>query len=233
MKKIIAAFILLNLFGTLLYAEEKKEPRYYDIEMIFFRHLGPIDPNEQWPVGYFPANIEKALELHWEKSQDGFIGLPKEAYQLNKEANHLKYSKRYQLLQHLAWRQPGLPAKQAIAIHIRAGKPLSSRPTIQPDVLDKSTPSTTVNRLIYPLEGTVTVVLKRYLHLYTDLSFTQQKRVSTAEPLNGSAQTARVYFQSYPIQGHRKMRSKEVHYLDNPRIGIVVLMTPVKMVKKP
>ncbi|MDQ7075253.1 MAG: CsiV family protein [Gammaproteobacteria bacterium] len=279
MKKIITAFfILLSLLmsGSTLHAEIEKEQRYYDIEMIFFRHLGPTDPNEQWPVGYFPVNTEKALELHWKKPQGGFISLPKEAYQLTKEANHLKYSKRYQLLQHLAWRQPGLAEKEAIAIHIRAGKPLGLRPELENKETElaansfRSRPlrsrqrsnnaeAELANQFVYPLEGTVTVILKRYLHLYTDLNFTQQeqmpvvipeaittesssseniKKVMTTEiqvmPLNdNSTQEPRFYFQSYPVQGHRKMRSKEVHYLDNPRIGIVVLMTPVKMVKKP
>jgi len=237
MNRLISAFILL---GTLLnhvnvQAESEKEQRYYDVEMIFFRHLGAIDPNEQWPVGYFPVETDTALELHWEKKQGGFIGLPESEYQLTKEANHLKYSKRYQLLQHLAWRQPGLAAKKAISIRIRAGKPLGLRPELNnamPLTKNHDTAGAKMelaNQFVYPLEGTVKVVLKRYLHLYTDLTYNQREQIPVVTPqANTSAQSPRFYFQSYPMQGHRKMRSKEVHYLDNPRIGIIVLMTPVK-----
>jgi len=272
MNRLISAFILLTtlLSYVNVQAESEKEQRYYDVEMIFFRHLGAIDPNEQWPAGYFPVETDTALELHWEKKQGGFIGLPESSYQLTKEANHLKWSKRYQLLQHLAWRQPGLPEKEAVAIHIRAGKPLGLRPEVMPSEQNGAIPSfnsTSLNnrrigqsneeqlkgQLVYPLEGTITVVLKRYLHLYTHLSFTQREQVpvvtpepigktateqNSAEPTTAdtqvtplaeaSSQQPRFYFQSYPVQGHRKMRSKEVHYLDNPRIGVIVLMTPVK-----
>jgi len=269
MNRLISAFILLSTLtsGNTVQAEAEKEQRYYDVEMIFFRHRGPIDPNEQWPVGYFPVETDKALELHCGKKQAGFIGLPESSYQLTKEANHLKWSKRYQLLQHLAWRQPGLAAKKAISIRIRAGKPLGLRPELNNTAgsLDSngfnSMPLTKnrdtagdkmelANQFVYPLEGTVKVVLKRYLHLYTDLTYNQREQIPvvTSEPImkkqsnavpatadtqvtplaNTSAQAPRFYFQSYPVQGHRKMRSKEVHYLDNPRIGIIVLMTPVK-----
>lgn len=35
----------------------------------------------------------------------------------------------------------------------------------------------------------------------------------------------------YPIVSHRRMRSKELHYIDHPLVGILVQINPVK--KKP
>ena len=33
----------------------------------------------------------------------------------------------------------------------------------------------------------------------------------------------------YPVQTHRRMRSKEIHYIDHPLIGILVLATPFEL----
>ncbi|MCK4704001.1 MAG: hypothetical protein KAT90_00855, partial [Gammaproteobacteria bacterium] len=37
---------------------------------------------------------------------------------------------------------------------------------------------------------------------------------------------------SYPLQAHRRMRSKELHYIDHPLIGILIQINPVKKPKK-
>jgi hypothetical protein len=34
--------------------------------------------------------------------------------------------------------------------------------------------------------------------------------------------------EEYPIKFHRRMRSKELHYLDHPLVGILVMAKPVE-----
>jgi len=60
-----------------------------------------------------------------------------------------------------------------------------------------------------PLTGTIRVSLAHYLHLNADLLYT----AGTDGP------TVR-------MKQSRRMRSKEIHYLDGPVLGIIVLMTP-------
>lgn len=59
------------------------------------------------------------------------------------------------------------------------------------------------------LTGTIKVSLAHYLHLNADLLY-------TAGPEGPSVR----------MKQSRRMRSREVHYLDSPVLGIIVLMTP-------
>lgn len=109
---------------------------------------------------------------------------------------------------------------------------------------------------VYPLDGTVRIVVRRYLHVHTNLYFTtpvtwagqagdfiqadgviddangnggQDDETAVA----GSARATEVALGpdgepmlSYPFRQQRRMRSGELHYLDNPVIGMLVLVTP-------
>jgi len=59
------------------------------------------------------------------------------------------------------------------------------------------------------LEGTVTLNRRRFLHVNVDLSF---------EALDGLT--------AVRMRQSRKMRSRELHYLDHPQIGVLVIATP-------
>jgi hypothetical protein len=60
------------------------------------------------------------------------------------------------------------------------------------------------------VEGTAIVSVNRYLHLNLDLLLSS----------GGD--------DSYRLQAHRRMRSGELHYIDHPRIGVLVKITPVE-----
>ena len=63
------------------------------------------------------------------------------------------------------------------------------------------------------ISGKLKVVLARYLHLYGQLNYQQ----------NGN---------DYLMSVHRRMRSKELHYIDHPLVGILVQINPVITVTK-
>lgn len=68
----------------------------------------------------------------------------------------------------------------------------------------------------YEVEGTITIVLERYLHLLTNLNITlADENAPYSTPLRQSH-----------MQAHRKMRSKEFHYVDHPLAGIILYITP-------
>jgi len=109
---------------------------------------------------------------------------------------------------------------------------------------------------VYPLDGSVRVVVRRYLHLYADLYFTtpvqwDELRTdvvrSEIEPLPlaaqlpgdagmaaaGMAQLPETAIGpdgeavlSYPLRQHRRMRSRELHYLDHPVVGLLIQVVP-------
>ena len=65
------------------------------------------------------------------------------------------------------------------------------------------------------LDGTVKLARERYLHLFVDLLYYDREASSW-----GSKRSK--------LREHRRMRSRELHYIDHPRFGILVQAIPVK-----
>ena len=88
---------------------------------------------------------------------------------------------------------------------------------------------------LYEFEGKITITLSRYLHAYTDLVFRRPRlsldAVSSNTPqdqyLAAYAADTRI-LNNHRLQEHRRMRSKNLHYLDNPEFGMLILITPYK-----
>lgn len=112
-------------------------------------------------------------------------------------------------------------------------------------------------QLEFPLDGTVTIRLSRYLHIDADLVWQRLEKVRRDTPplnatessetnesieitVNGETLTDPLLEQSmtntetmtrlnaYRLRDSRRMRSKELHYIDHPIFGILALITPVE-----
>lgn len=89
---------------------------------------------------------------------------------------------------------------------------------------------------LYELEGKISVVLSRYLHVYTDLVLRQPRLMADSESSNAAAQAyvasraadTRI-LNNHHLREHRRMRSKNLHYLDSPEFGMLVLITPYEV----
>jgi len=209
-------------------------------------------------------------------TQAAFYLLPEELRQLNEKARHLSRSHKHRVLFHQAWRQPVLDSDEAPALLISAGDQYGAHSE---------------------LEGTIKFSVARYLHLRTNLWFSEfshnygQERglwpelptrpdlrdyqqgqlqpktlehTLNAKPSNftqfdlstegkpwappaaqGSIASNLLHDYQAPrnefdniidhpylpqrialIKQKRRMRSKEVHYVDHPMVGILVLITP-------
>lgn len=99
---------------------------------------------------------------------------------------------------------------------------------------------------VFPLDGTIRLVVSRYLHLHANLYYTEA--VDWSEEAAGgrddagaseerdaarSARDSRIVrgpdgraMLTYPFVQQRRMRSGELHYLDHPILGMLVLVTP-------
>ncbi|MCB1762477.1 MAG: peptidoglycan binding protein CsiV [Gammaproteobacteria bacterium] len=98
---------------------------------------------------------------------------------------------------HTAWRQPVSGRTTARGVYIR-----SERETAPGVAL---------------VEGLVKISIGRYLHVDLDLVMHRAPEGSAALPGR---------YQSYRFEEHRRMRSKEVHYIDHPLMGMLILITP-------
>ena len=96
--------------------------------------------------------------------------------------------------------------------------------------------STQPHNGLYELEGKITIALSRYLHTYIDLVL-RRPRLSADPVLNNAPEEAYLaanaadtrILNNHPLREHRRMRSKNLHYIDNPEFGVLVLITPYEV----
>lgn len=121
------------------------------------------------------------------------------SYKLGNARDSLARSSDYRPLLHTAWRQ-------SVS---KRGRPVA--------LPDNGTATDTF------VSGSVTVTRGRYLHLDLDLV------LNTAPDSNYIGEDYRFgsVSSSIRLQQKRRMRSKELHYIDHPRFGVLALITPV------
>ena len=270
-------------------AEEELIPRY-DVEIIVFKNVKvPTSREFVLPVSS-PGKTEDMLDLSSQASIDsalekGYEVLTANEFRLLDVLSRLVESSRYELLLHVAWRQPGLDREQAIPIWLKGGRIYGNEYTSidsKIEWIDNSSPTdeaidgsvdglvdglgnTGVNSTaktyefdeqsleaqelqlleeqsplphngLYELEGKITIALSRYLHTYIDLVL-RRPRLSADPVLNNAPEEAYLaanaadtrILNNHPLREHRRMRSKNLHYIDNPEFGVLVLITPYEV----
>lgn len=89
---------------------------------------------------------------------------------------------------------------------------------------------------LYELEGKITISLSRYLHTYVDLVLRRPRlsidsasgsSVPTGNTSDYSADTR--ILNNHSLREHRRMRSKNLHYIDSPEFGMLILITPYQV----
>ncbi len=212
------------------------EPIAYNVELLVFSHL------DVQIAGGAPAKPialpSGTLELSDTRAGDDFHALEADAFKLSAAASILAGSAGYHVIEHVAWQQPGWTEGAARPLHIHGGA--TYRSANASALLPDATPNDAQSNIAYPyaerqmsvslkeLDGTVKVALGRYLHVYTDLVYREQVSAShAAQPGKHERQPASALYQ-YRVQNQRRMRSRELHYLDHPLVGVLVRITPVE-----
>lgn len=86
---------------------------------------------------------------------------------------------------------------------------------------------------LYELEGKISIALSRYLHAFTDLVL-RKPRLTTDPELRNAATEAYLaanaadtrILNNHHLREQRRMRSRNLHYLDSPEFGMLILITP-------
>lgn len=246
-------FFLLSFFTFVVNAED--EIRYYNVEVILFEHTNPANQHtEDWTPpkqgGGTSNDSEQAELIHQlgrpymmdaESPYDPqlmFTIIPAEEYQLLKEAKKIEESTSRRMLMHTAWRQPGLSKEQAVRVHFKQlidNKNNSESATASAQTLLNASPTPVMINTPY-LEGSIKVMLARYLHVDTNILYYTQ--VPAEEEIT-TTETAAENFSNHEYieisnqltvyqmkQLRRRIRSKELHYLDHPVLGLLLVITP-------
>jgi len=233
-------YILIILFlitANQTHAETNAPPenlKKYDIEIIIFEdaHARYIN-SESWNTNTAEeeviavddkasSNTSKSSSLsETDKKSAPYESIKPEI--LSKEYKRINNSSEFNVLLYSAWRQTGLKKSEAFEININE--------------LDNAHKNKSENTIT----GNLKVVLARYLHFYSQLEYQRKSSPGiTNEALSDSTATESPTPDEsqntvltpgniiYPIQSHRRMRSKELHYIDHPLVGILIQINPVE-----
>jgi len=220
-----AIFLLIIPYS--IFASDKD----YAIEVILFVNKDGLQQTaEQFSINHIIPAPTDGIQLDSVDNESAWQAIPEEDYILNNVAEKLTRSGRYRILKHIAWRQPVVERDDAVAIAVNAGRDFTSlfpeRAYKQIEFSDTSTRADNeTNHIVRELAGTITVVITRYIHVYSDLVY----RLPRANPLHMEDVLNRdQVLVDYAVNSHRRMRSRELHYIDHPLVGILVEATPIK-----
>ncbi|HFA59175.1 MAG TPA: hypothetical protein ENJ83_00640 [Rhodospirillales bacterium] len=243
MKPARLALILLLLAGFL----PAHAADYYDIEVVVFARTAPDDGEEFWPED--PGRPEAESESLPPEAAPGVWPLGQEDWRMQNLVEALARSPAYRPLLHWAWRQQLPNGSQSPWLRIRVPEG-----TKLPAENPYTAPATPAGSLLFGglveetplLEGVVRMSRARYLHFDADLLYAETEAVDPAaatptpsvddsgadgERPEGDGEVAVEAYGGYHervvrLHQRRRMRSGEIHYLDHPRFGILVLATP-------
>ncbi len=165
--------------------------------------------------------------------------------QLNEQAGRIKYAKPYQLLAHFAWTQPGYSKNKATAVKLVFPAIKNIQANIKVELaryLHTYIDLQAVENVCRPQENTQTENLMDddiSIKVETNTQATQatqttQENLSSEKSLSEQhvEEVAKPVFKCQSerlrFKQNRKMRSKELHYIDHPAFGLLVLITPAQ-----
>ncbi len=139
---------------------------------------------------------------------------------LTEQVDKLQRGNRHRILLHQRWLQATPERGAAVPVLVQSGERWGER---------------------FELEGTLGLSIGRYLHMHAKLWLQQPPLLSEEEPSSmpntfsdaGLATTDPLPALAQPgdrfmaLEEHRRLRSNELHYLDHPRFGVLLLVQPV------
>lgn len=169
------------------------------VDLLVFRFLGSVEEQGQPPAS---PKLTDAIELDdvTKLASAGITLLPEKDFALADHWTRLRGSPQFRPLIRLAWTQANPPSAGGPRLHLRAGDKF----TVNDSAMGA--------REMQQVDGSVGLNLSRFLHLDSNLIFT--------EPAEAPA--------SWILDERRRMRSEELHHLDSPRIGVIA-----RVVKQP
>ena len=187
--------------------------RWFTVEMIVFDDLrGEGLHAEHWPAEPGEPPVDGAIELERlpggqpDGAAHAFRLVNRSELSLTGVRNSLRRSAHYRPLLHAGWRLPGVRHGAARPAHVGArlagngADGDGERPTVR---------------------GTVKVSLARYLRVELDLLYVR--------PASGEVVAPETVPTRFRLVSERRMRSRELHYIDHPVFGVLVWIEPLRI----
>jgi hypothetical protein len=189
---------LLSLFCLPALAESP----VYKVEVLVFAHQDAAAMHEQSWSSLEVPHRPGAAQLG-NGGSGSYQRLPGSNLVLTAEKNRLARQPGFRTLFHGAWYQPVGNQNSARAVRLRGGQLMPNG--------------------AYELDGYISIDRGRFLHLRPDLYYSQSlstqyaNNADNSEDLGSQVLTAR-------LDTPRRMQANEIHYLDNPLFGVLVLI---------
>ncbi len=193
MKRLHARLLALFIAGTCT-APGALAQRLYDVEIIVFSHNTGQDLGETWQ-----QPVDGAGRARGQFQDNRFTELSSSRYRLEPVRYSLQSEGAYTVLFHRAWRQ------QASSPSNIADYPLHSFS----------------NEANSSVEGAISLVRGRYLHLDVDLLLMKAAGGAPGQYSDGPGNTP-----AYRLREKRRIKSSELQYFDHPRFGLIAMVTP-------
>ncbi|MDP6190582.1 MAG: CsiV family protein, partial [Gammaproteobacteria bacterium] len=209
----LCRFALYIFFASMLIVQPSlaAEDRWYQAEVIIAERLTGAADKEQHPTSLAaPVPASQQLKDYPSIGTQAYTRLPESNHRLIGIKRHLQSSAEYKILFHEAWPLGIGKQKPVIWIRVNGG---------------------TEHYGHHQLEGAIGVSMGRFLHLHTQLHLNRFVTNSTSADNIASAFISFPYQQAqvsqrFSMQQQRKMRSKELHYLDHPKLILLVRFDP-------
>ncbi len=222
---------------------------WYQVEIILFSDVSTAGASsERWPANPGMPDLANAIELNSGNggTSQAYKLLPSSALKLNAVQRSLQRSSSFYPIMHIGWRQPVVAQDKAVPIHIFGGKRYTAAmaapaDATQPGTADQTGPQTNTSgdnggalaaglsvpapdqtNKVWEINGSLLLTRARYLHAWVDLVFTQP-----AGMVGGAdADISDDGLLHFRMRQHRRMRSGELHYIDHPLFGMLIMVTP-------
>ena len=210
----LAVLALAAVLAVTFAVPARASDRWFTIEIVVFDDLRDEGLHvEHWPADPGEPSLQDAIELthrHEDESADvprAFRLVSRSDLSLGAVWNGLRRSAHYRPFLHVGWRLPGLPHEAARPAHV------------SPRLVDGGAGAATrVGSERPAVHGTLEVSLARYLRIDVDLLYTRPASRGATEKNTTPAR--------FRLVSERRMRSGELHYIDHPLFGVLILATP-------
>ncbi|MGR8918061.1 MAG: CsiV family protein [Gammaproteobacteria bacterium] len=216
----VAPVVAAILFFALLGAAPLAQARWYQVEIVAFRHLDGAAADgdaERFAAPRDLPDFGNAVELIYElpdmSDEPGAAGtpiafeaLPRSALRLAGAARRLANAGGYEPLLAIGWRQPSFGVTRARRVYVSdTARERARRRAAVERGLAAVEPATALERRI---EGIASIKVSRLLHIDLDFLY-----------YDGAGEPVR-------LTETRRLKLREIHYFDHPSFGLLVQVSP-------
>ncbi len=224
--KLLLLATLLSVFCNNANAEDAK---WYQVELIVFSHITQSAINsEQWPlISYTNIFKRPVINLTHDDENQAYSLLSGNKLTLTKDAERIAQRNNYKILLHISWQQPFNKGRHSEAIHIYGGNNYAENTSINDTSTDETLPYQSAYK--WQLDGLLNVKLQRYFNVHFNFLLSEPTSMLSHIAQSDYFDNDNNLFTYFHLIQSRRMRSKELNFIDHPLYGFLIQITPVKI----